>query len=239
MMKVEFYIPQTLADIKLKEMQEFQKLVEDHKDNEDAASFLHNKMIQIFCRVPLSVVNCMRKKDYEDTIEHLTKVINSTSKHVIKFDLFDTEFGFIPKLDDITAGEFADLENYLTDFNNAHKSMAVLYRPIKKTWLQKVFKSKSKDKYDIIDYNGTGDYSDVMKEMPMDVVQGAMVFFWNLKRELSISTLKYTKEELEKQKTHGSVENGVGINPLIQSLEAIITELNKFPKSDYMKYYTI
>ena len=75
----------------------------------------------------------MRKKDYEDTIEHLTKVINSTSKHVIKFDLFDTEFGFIPKLDDITAGEFADLENYLTDFNNAHKSMAVLYRPIKKT----------------------------------------------------------------------------------------------------------
>jgi hypothetical protein len=117
--------------------------------------------------------------------------------------------------------------------------MAVLYRPIKKTWLQKVFKIKSKDKYDIIDYNGTGDYSDVMKEMPMNVVQGAMVFFWNLKRELSISTLKYTKEEMQKQKTLGSVGNGDGINPLIQSLEAIITELNKFPKSDYMKYYTI
>ena len=40
------------------------------------------------------------------------------------------EYGFIPSLEDMTVGEFADLENYLTTGKDYHKAMAVMYRPI-------------------------------------------------------------------------------------------------------------
>jgi hypothetical protein len=49
-----------------------------------------------------------------------------------------------------------------------HKAMAVLFRPIKK---------KQGTKYLIEDYEGSHKYSELMKEIPLDVVMGAMVFF--------------------------------------------------------------
>ena len=38
--------------------------------------------------------------------------------------------GFIPKLDDISLGEYIDIENNLSDWQKIHKAMAVLYRPV-------------------------------------------------------------------------------------------------------------
>ena len=42
----------------------------------------------------------------------------------------EVEFGFIPKLDNISLGEFVDLDSYMSDWDNMHKAMAVLYRPV-------------------------------------------------------------------------------------------------------------
>lgn len=38
--------------------------------------------------------------------------------------------GFLPKLDEITLGEFIDVESNIGDWQNIHKAMAVLYRPV-------------------------------------------------------------------------------------------------------------
>ena len=52
--------------------------------------------------------------------------------------------GFVPKLDDITLGEYVDIESNISDWQkDAHKAMAVLYRPVN---------FKAKDKYGIAPY---------------------------------------------------------------------------------------
>ena len=38
--------------------------------------------------------------------------------------------GFIPKLDDISLGEYIDIETNISDWQKMHKAMAVLYRPV-------------------------------------------------------------------------------------------------------------
>ncbi len=45
--------------------------------------------------------------------------------------LKDQEYGIIPNLENLTIGEFIDIEEYAADWNNkVHLLMAVLYRPI-------------------------------------------------------------------------------------------------------------
>ena len=40
------------------------------------------------------------------------------------------QYGFHPSLDDLTLGEYVDLDTYVGDWNNIEKAMNVLYRPI-------------------------------------------------------------------------------------------------------------
>ena len=40
------------------------------------------------------------------------------------------KFGFMPKLDDISLGEFIDLDKYISDWQQMHKALSVLYRPV-------------------------------------------------------------------------------------------------------------
>ena len=120
-------------------------------------------------------------------------------------------------LDDISLGEYIDLDNYLSDQNNIHKAMAVLYRPIT---------HKKEDRYDIVPYDGTR-YSDDYLEMPLDVAFGAYVFFWNLNKELVEATLNYLEmEEADSDLKQILLENGGGIKAYMHSLKGILQELN-------------
>ena len=55
------------------------------------------------------------------------------------------EYGFIPVLDDMTLGEYVDLDENFTDWDKMHKAMSVLFRPIK---------LKKGDRYQIEEYDG-------------------------------------------------------------------------------------
>jgi hypothetical protein len=63
-----------------------------------------------------------------------------------------------------------------------HQAMAVLFRPVTKSF---------SDRYLIEKYEGSDKYSDVLKDMPLDVALGAMVFFWDLGKDLVNSTMSY------------------------------------------------
>ena len=102
-----------------------------------------------------------------------------------RFKIQDTEFGFIPDLENISFGEFIDLSKNITDVDNWNKAMAVMYRPI--------IDSKG-DKYSIEDYKGSNTYSEVMKFAPLGVTLGANVFFWTLRNDLLNSSLSYLRK---------------------------------------------
>jgi len=228
-MKVKITIPESLEDITLGQYQEFQTVLE-HNENDANDDLVRKKMVQIFCKVPLSVVDRMKQVDFLEAVRRVTEVLNEKTKLVNVVDLHGVKLGFIPKLDDITAGEFADLSNYLGDVKNLHKAMAVLYRPIKG-------KVDRLGKYLIQEYEGTNQYSEAMKQLPMNIVQGSMLFFWTLKIELLQATLRYLKEE-EITNTNGLEKNGDGINHFTQLLEEITLKLKTLQERSYTAYST-
>ena len=199
-MKLTINIPEQLSEVTLKQYQKWLKIAE----GKELDSFLQQKMIEIFCNIPLKSVLQIKASDINNITEELTKLFTNTPKFIDRFEMNGKEFGFIPKLDDISFGEYVDLDTYLADWESMHKAMGVLFRPI-------TFKKKKQ--YLIEDYDSADKYD--MTEVTLDVAFGALVFFWNLKSELLKTTLNYlaTQEEVElPQQMRDSLQNGAGIN---------------------------
>ena len=221
-MKIEITIPTTLNDITLDQYQRYLSIAKDNQDTE----FLTHKMIEIFCEIPLSQVVNIKYNDAIDIVNTINTIFQTIPKHTQIFKLGKTEFGFIPNLQDISIGEFADLDKYLTNFDEFHKALAVLYRPIT---------GKVADKYEIEKYNGTHNYSEVMKYTPLGIALGAQVFFYNLRNELLTSTLNSLAENptiqtyLDKL---NSERNGDGLHLSIHSLKETFKSLIEFQKLD-------
>jgi hypothetical protein len=218
-MKIELEIPTHLSEITLGEYQKFLKVAEDNDESE----FVHHKMVEIFCGVSLKNISKIKHKDLTYVVSKISDLFNGKHDLVQKFKIDNTEFGFIPNLDDITSGEYMDIDTYLVDWSNMHKAMAVLFRPILK---------KAGDRYSITDYNGTAEYGDLMKRMPLSAVMGAMVFFYHLGNELLKSILTYLESNQEAMNTLNKLnlgKDGDGIHLSMLSLKEILEDLMKFP----------
>jgi hypothetical protein len=214
-MKLNITIPENLSDIKLWQYQKFLK-IQTHNDD---PQFLITKMIEIFCEIKSSDVLKLRVSDSNMIIETIQKMLEQKPKLVERFKMNDVEFGFIPDLDDMTLGEYIDLDTNIGDWENIHKAMAVLYRPIK---------SSFRDKYSIIDYDIEAHKQ--IDNMPMDVVLGSVGFFYHLGIELSKVMTNYLEtDRVTDQHLHhknNSVPSGVGINHYTDSLRAMLQNYN-------------
>jgi len=227
-MKVDLLLPTSLSEIPLSRYQSFVKTKEASNDEE----FIAQKMIQIFCGIDLSEVGKIKMKDLNGLISHFTKVFSEKPKLVRHFKIKNIEFGFIPKLDDISFGEYVDLEHNLQNWETYHKAMAVMYRPIKE---------KNQDKYSIVDYEPNEDMQDLMRFAPLDVAISASVFFWTLGSELLTLTLSYLQSELKTMTNSSntakdiySENNGDGIAASIASLKKMLPSLTKLQSSDLL-----
>lgn len=213
-MKIDIKIPETLNEITLYQYQRFEKLI----SNNEPSEFVNQKTIEIFCNVELKDVARIRIADVSDILIHLNNLLQQKPKLTQTFKLGIYEFGFIPKLEDITSGEFIDLESYLSNTETLHKAMAVLYRPIK---------SKVKDLYTIEDYEGSDKYAEVLKYMPLDIALGSMLFFYHLHNDCVIGLRDFIQNEVGQSEQLSKLleKNGVGINQFTQQLEEIFSTL--------------
>ena len=193
MKKIQIDIPKSLRAIKLREYQRFLKLADENKDAEDP-EFLNLKMLEIFCGLTLKEAYNMKLTDFSFVINHLNELFQAKTPFINRFSLSDpngdeVEFGFIPKLDNISLGEFVDLDSYMSDWDNMHKAMAVLYRPVT---------FSKKNMYLIEDYESSDKYSEALKDMPIDIVLGALVFFLSFrKRTVSLFDGLFTESSNE------------------------------------------
>jgi len=211
-MKVEVYIPDTLSEITLDKYQRYLKIQEDNTDE----NFLAIKMIEIFCGLRGDTIMAMKAKSIKDITLILTQMFNEKPQLVKEFKLNGKTYGFIPKLEDMSFGEYIDLDTYIGDMDNIHRAMNVLYRPIKQ---------KYQDKYLIEDY--TGDDPEKMKQMPMDAVLSSILFFYYLGMDLSQTMMNSLEDNKEANLVQylTSVENGDGINHFSDSLREILEDL--------------
>lgn len=223
-MKIEIDIPSNLSEISLDRYQKYMMTL----NNSDDKEFVFQKMIEIFCGLELKEVVKMKASTVIELVQHFDKLFNEKTKFKHRFKLNGVEFGFIPDLEEISWGEYIDIESNIGDFQNIHKALAVMYRPIVKD---------VKGKYEIEPYKGDLSYSEVLKYAPLDVVLPASVFFWTLGIELISSTL-YSLEKM-KNKTHiakmfNSANNGDGIVQSITSLKEILEDLTKLQGSGFI-----
>jgi hypothetical protein len=148
------------------------------------------------------------------------------------------EFGFIPELEEISFGEYVDLESHLQSWDTYHKAMAVMYRPIVKT---------RKDKYDILPYEPNKDFQELMKFAPLDVVIASSLFFWTLGSELVQATLSYLEKEMTKNKKLATTfqkqlnlpNDGDGINQYMHSLRETLQSSMMSPSTDLLNVLPI
>ena len=215
-MKVEIQVPSSLSEITLEQYQKFAEINTD--DNQDS-SFLMHKTVEIFCNLNLKDIAKIKYIYVQEILNDINNLFDKKQDLIPKFKHKGVTYGFIPVLDDMTLGEYVDLDENFTNWETMHKAMTVLYRPIT---LDKG------DRYQIEEYDGL-DNADLMKGIPLDVVMGCMFFFYNLNNELLKTTLNYLSQEVPKQLTTEQLQtlarNGDGINQSMESLKEMLQNL--------------
>ena len=210
-MKLKLNIPTSLDNITLRAYKKYLKL----EDNTDVR-LLKAQMIHIFCGVSLQDVYSMKYNDSEEVVGIINTMFEDKPALVKSFKLNGIEYGFHPSLDDLSLGEYIDLDTYVGDWDNIERAMNVLYRPITAKFKHKY----SIDKYKVED-------AESILDMPMSAVTSSVFFFLTLGIDLSKTMRKYLDKGQTKVLTdYLSLEqNGVGINHFMNSLEEMLQNL--------------
>jgi len=204
-MKVKIQIPESVKDVVLKDYQEFARVQSQYKDKE-ADEHIAQRMVSIFGNVSMADLRKITLDKYDVAVTLINKLFEEipTFRHTISID--GQKFGFIPDLENITLGEYVDIDNYIKDPKDWHKFMAVCYRPITMT---------VRDTYEIEEYNGSDRFAEIMALASFADCYAAVLFFWTLTDELLTATMTYLMEESKttiEGKGQGSANDGDGIN---------------------------
>ena len=210
-MEVKLNIPTTLNEITLGQYQEFDSL--DLKNDAD----VQLKMIEIFCKVPSVVVRNIKATDIVEICNIINAMFETKHQLINTFKLGKQEYGFIPSLEDMTFGEYVDLDTFIGEPENLHRAMNVLYRPID---------LKQGNRYTLKEY--VPDNSEDAKNYPLDAVLGAMVFFYSLGKDLSLVMMNSldTQNEATLAQHLALLPSGDGTIQSMHSLREILQDLN-------------
>ncbi len=211
-MKIDITVPDKLSEITLGQYQKFLKIQNENTDER----FLSSKMIEIFCELKLTDVMKLKLADVNGICAILSDMFNEKPALKKTFFMDGVEYGFIPNLEDISFGEYIDLDNYLTDWELMDRAMGVLYRPIK---------NRYGERYSIEEY--TAKETGYMKAMPLDAALSAVLFFYHLGIDLSMTMMNYLehKEETALQQFLNLEQSGNGTLQFTHSLKEILQDL--------------
>tara|TARA_R110001606_G_scaffold273541_2_gene422028 strand:+ start:565 stop:1218 length:654 start_codon:yes stop_codon:yes gene_type:complete len=207
-------LPESIKDITLGEFQAYDILVNQLKDEEVSEKEFVSRKISLFSGIPYNQLKNVLTEDLEDILNTIDKALNEECYFESRFTLDGIDFGFIDNLNDVkpsskygldneTSGAYFDMINYSSETETLHKLMCILFRPIKSV--------DAFGNYKVKKYKGTSKYGELMKQMPLNIVNGCLVFFLNLSRELEIHILKSTKvEQVKEKKQVSTLNNGDG-----------------------------
>ncbi len=165
--------------------------------------------IALLSDIPKKLIKELPLRDVSVLMGKVSDLQSQQGNKLLKrFKIEGVEYGMHPDFNSLTLGEYADLETFIKDGleKNMPECMAILFRPI----------VEKKDKaYTIEAYNGNINVrAEIMKKMPAEQVQNALVFFWLLgKTLLEILPLCF-KERADKMMKEYQIQdllkNGVG-----------------------------
>lgn len=175
--------------------------------------------------LPFGEVQKIAPKYIKELCDRIREVLSlHTQVHAWKIKDGRTELGFIPDMTEISMAEHVDLSATASDVWRKDGSvnyaglidlMMILYRPIT---------DKVGDRYRIADYDSTRtEHRDTILKLSMDKVNGALLFFSTIRRQLLEDSLRYSEmmmwkammdamEELNLSLT-GYPTGGIGTTP--------------------------
>jgi len=173
-------------------LEKWLKLIDFHKGTKSKEA---EETIAALSNIPKDLIKQLELKDVAVIMGKLSELQakqDSSLKKIIEVN--GKRYGFHPDLDSITLGEYADLETMIK--NDIEKNMpevcAILYRPIVE---------ENNDVYTIEAYDGNISIrAEEMKKMSAEQVQSALVFFYHLGKELSLTLPLYLMDRLKEMK---------------------------------------
>jgi len=173
-------------------LEKWLKLIDFHNGTKTKEA---EETIAALSNIPKDLIKQLELKDVAVIMGKLAELQadqDSSLKKIIEID--GDRYGFHPNLDEITLGEYADLETMIKNDieKNMPEVMAILFRPIVE---------EQNNIYTIKAYDGNISIrAEEMKKMPAEQVQSALVFFYNLGKELSLTLPLYLMERLREMK---------------------------------------
>lgn len=208
-------VPTVWADIKLKDFQRFMGANPTEDNAEDLA-------LAIFCGIDKDEQASFPISELEDIKTIIAGVFTENPPLQRFVTIGDTKYGFHPKLEDISLGEFVDLEEYMKDpIKNAHKWLGILYRPV------------VKEQYGRHDMKSTTQTSTMEQHSRTSqwTLYKVRCFFYRLEIGLQMSSLTYLKQVAKQEKSsmpEPPLENdGDGMQSSINLLRGLYKTLKR------------
>jgi hypothetical protein len=213
-------VPSNLNDIPLIRMQEYEQLPKDMDEFEKTI-----QAVSIFCNISIKEVKAMPMDALNKVVSILMKALNDKPKFEATFELNGIKYGFVPNMDELTTGEFIDIENY-NNKGDMYKTLSVLYRPINV--------EGQGGRYDIEPYNGK--INEEFKMIPSGIAYGSMVFFWTIGIDLLNCILKFleTNPKVQIQNTIFN-KSGDGLALSTGYVREILHELTQLQNTPFTK----
>ena len=192
---VKRYIPQHWNELTMKQYMGCMKILKDQSVKKELEKVV--KMLSVITEIDEVDIYRLPVKNINTLGLKLTKFLGTKPSEELQHfvTINDVEYGFHPKLSDMTFGEWIDIDNYINAGvdDNLHKIMSVLYRPI-------IAKQKN-GKYAIEPYEPSEEKQNTIKDnLTVKEFNGVSVFFSDLGRELLMTTLKSSIQLLKDKK---------------------------------------
>ena len=218
-------LPENLSEIKLSQYKRYKKVVMDNQEDE---VFCAIQMVAIFCELSVADVMKIPRDQFAEIVEHLAKVLDQRPQLVRTFKMDGVKYGFIPNFEKATLGEYADADSLLNDDERLELLMTVLYRPITR---------QAGSVYEIEPYQADEAKSELFKDVRMDVVIGAVLFFYRLNKELLKHSLRYSLSKMTEREALEDLEKGGdGITALYELQERFESDHTNAEQNRFMNH---
>jgi hypothetical protein len=167
--------------------------------------------ISVLSDIPKKLINELAIGDVAILLKRISDLQAKENTKLNKIiTINNIKYGFHPNLEELTLGEYADIETYLNNGmeDNIDKIMAVLYRPITE---------EVEGKYSIEAY-GKSDLrmrAEKFKKMKAKDISNCLLFFWTFVKELSNILPLYLMERnqmmIDKLSQSNLQTSGVGL----------------------------
>ena len=159
--------------------------------------------------IPRKLIKELSIRDVAIIMKKLAELQNRQDTVLTKvIEIDGIEYGMHPNLDDITLGEYADIETFIKNGleKNMPELMSVLFRPVTE---------RSGEAYVIAAYDGNITIrAEAMKKMSAEQVQSTLFFFYNFvigfSKIMPSFLIEQTQEKMKQLQTETLQNAGVG-----------------------------